>query len=108
IKDGINLATAFNSLDQRIERLHSEMSKRVQGIAPEINTLTEQIRKLNLQIVAMEAGGAMASDAGGLRTQRAEALKQLAGLMNISATETLTGSVNVSVNGQILVFEGTR
>ena len=35
-------------------------------------------------------------------------LKQLAGLMNISATETVTGSVNVSVNGQILVFEGTR
>lgn len=108
IKDGINLATAFNSLDQRVERLHSDMSKRVQGIAPEINTLTEQVRKLNLQIVAMEGGGAMASDAGGLRTQRAEALKQLAGLMNISATETMTGSVNVSVNGQILVFEGTR
>jgi flagellar hook-associated protein 1 len=108
IKDGINLAAAFKSLDQRVERLHTDLSKRAQGIAPEINTLTEQIRKLNLQVVAIEGGGATGSDAGGLRTQRAEALKQLAGLMNISAEETVTGSVNVSVNGQILVFEGTR
>ena len=108
IKDGIALANAINSLDRNVERLHSDMSTRVQGIAPEINTLTEQIRKLNLQIVAIEGGGATGSDAGGLRTQRAEALKQLAGLMNISATETTTGSINVSVNGQILVFEGTK
>ena len=108
IKDGIKLAQAFNSLDSRVERLHTDLSTRVQGIAPEINTLTDQISKLNLQIVAMEGGGATGSQAGGLRTQRAEALKQLAGLMNISATETVTGSVNVSVNGQILVFEGTR
>ncbi len=76
------------------------------GIAPEINTLTEQIRKLNLQIVQTEGGSA--SDAGGLRSQRAEALKKLAGLININANETVTGSMNVSVNGQILVFEGTR
>jgi flagellar hook-associated protein 1 len=108
IKDGIRLAQAFNSLDSRVERLHTDLSTRVQGIAPEINTLTNQISKLNLQIVAMEGGGATGSDAGGLRTQRAEALKSLAGLMNISANETASGSVNVSVNGQILVFEGTR
>jgi flagellar hook-associated protein 1 FlgK len=56
----------------------------------------------------MEGGGATGSDAGGLRTQRNEALKQLAGLMNISSAETASGSVNVSVNGQILVFEGTH
>lgn len=108
IKDGINLAQAFNSLDRSVERLHSDLSTRVQGIAPEINTLTDKISKLNLQIVAMEAGGASASDAGGLRVQRAEALKDLAGLINITATETITGSVNISVNGQILVFEGTK
>ncbi len=108
VKDGIKLAQAFSSLDLRVERLHTDLSERVQGIAPEINTLTQQISKLNLQIVAIEGGGATGSDAGGLRTQRAESLKQLAGLMNITATETVTGSVNVSVNGQLLVFEGTR
>jgi flagellar hook-associated protein 1 FlgK len=108
IKDGINLAQAFNTLDRSVERLHADLSTRVQSIAPEINTLTDKISKLNLQIVAMEAGGASASDAGGLRIQRSEALKDLAGLMNITATETITGSVNISVNGQILVFEGTK
>lgn len=108
IKDGIALAHAFNSLDRNVEQLHTDLSTRVQQIAPSINTLAEQIRKLNLQIVTTEGGGATGSDAGGLRTQRAEALKELAKLINISATETTTGSVNISVNGQILVFEGTR
>ena len=108
IRNGVDLVRQFNLLDQNVERLHSDLSTRVQGIAPEINTLTEQIRKLNLQIVALEGGGSTGSDAGGLRTQRAESLKQLAGLINISATETATGSVNISVNGQILVFEGTK
>lgn len=108
IKSGVNLAQAINSLDRNVERLHSELSFRVQGIAPEINTLTNQIAKYNLQIVAIEAGGTSGSDAGGLRTQRAEALKQLAGLVDLSATETITGSINVSVGGEILVFEGTR
>jgi flagellar hook-associated protein 1 FlgK len=108
IKSGVNLAQTINTLDRNVERLHTELSTRVQGIAPEINTLTEQIAKYNLQIVAVEAGGTSGSDAGGLRTQRAEALKKLAGLVDISATETSTGSINVSVGGQILVFEGTR
>jgi flagellar hook-associated protein 1 len=108
IKDGIALAEAINALDRNVERLHADISTRVQGIAPEINSLTEQIRKLNLQIVSIEGGGATGSDAGGLRTQRAEALKQLAGLININATETVTGSINISANGQILVFEGTK
>jgi flagellar hook-associated protein 1 FlgK len=108
IKDGIALAQAFNALDRNVEQLHTDLSTRVQQIAPEINTLAEQIRKLNLQIVTTEGGGATGSDAGGLRTQRAEALKELAKLININASETVTGSVNVSVNGQILVFEGTR
>jgi flagellar hook-associated protein 1 len=108
IKEGVALAQAFNALDRNVERLHSDLSTRVQQIAPEINTLAEKIRKLNLQIVTAEGGGATGSDAGGLRVQRAEALKELAKLINISASETVTGSVNISVNGQILVFEGTR
>jgi flagellar hook-associated protein 1 FlgK len=108
IKSGVNLAQTINTLNRNVQRLHTELSTRVQGIAPEINTLTEQIAKYNLQIVAVEAGGTSGSDAGGLRTQRAEALKKLAGLVDISATETITGSINVSVGGQILVFEGTR
>jgi flagellar hook-associated protein 1 FlgK len=108
IKDGIALAHAFNSLDRNVEQLHTDLSTRVQQIAPTINTLAEQIRKLNLQIVTTEGGGATGSDAGGLRVQRDVALKELAKLININATETVTGSVNVSINGQILIFEGTR
>lgn len=108
VKDGIRLAERINSLDQRVEQVRSDLSQRVQSIATEINTLTGQIQKLNLQIVTAEGGGTTGSNAGGLRSQRSEALSSLAKLIDIHTTETDTGAVNISVNGQLLVFEATR
>lgn len=106
IKDGVSLTQRINSLDRRVKGLHADLSSRVQTIASEINTLTEEIRKLNLQIVTTEGGGATGSDAGGLRSQRAVALTKLANLVEIKATESDVGAVNISINGELLVFEG--
>jgi flagellar hook-associated protein 1 len=108
VKDGIRLADRINSLDQRVEQVRADLSQRVQTIATEINTLTEQIQKLNLQIVTTEGGGTTGSDAGGLRSQRSEALSALAELVDIHTTQADNGAVNISVNGQLLVFEATR
>ncbi|TWU25554.1 flagellar hook-associated protein FlgK [Bythopirellula polymerisocia] len=107
VKDGVSLTQRINSLDRRVEVINADLSSRVQSIATEINTLTEQIRKLNLQIVTTEGGGTTGSDAGGLRSQRAVALTKLANLVDIKATEGKTGSVNISLNGELLVFDGT-
>ena len=107
IKDGVSLTQRINSLDRRVQGVDADLSARVQTIASEINTLTEQIRKLNLQIVTTEGGGTTGSDAGGLRSQRAVALTKLANLVDIKATESITGSVNISLSGELLVFDGT-
>lgn len=108
IADGVTLAQRINTIDRRVRAIYQDFSKRVENIAGEINTLTEQIRRLNLQIVTTEGGGATGSDAGALRSQRNLALKQLAEIANITTNEQSTGTMNVSVNGELLVFEGTR
>ncbi len=108
IADGLSLTQRINSVERRVRAIHQDLSGRVENIASEINTLTEQIRKLNLQIVTTEGGGSTGSEAGSLRTQRNSALKQLAEIANITANEQPTGTINVSINGELLVFEGTR
>jgi len=108
IADGVTLTQRINTVERRVRVIHQDFSSRVENISTEINTLTEQIRKLNLQIVTTEGGGSTGSDAGALRSQRNLALKQLAEIANVTVNAQPTGTINVSVNGEFLVFEGTR
>src|SRR5690606_24818684 len=66
---GQSLAREVNRLYQRGSTLHGELDRRVTSIAAEINTLTTQIRELNLQITGIEGAGLSGSQAGGLRTE---------------------------------------
>ncbi len=108
ISDGATLSQRINTLDRRARTLYEDFTQRVDDITTEVNTLSEQIRQLNLQITSAEGGGSTGSDAGALRSQRNLALQQLAEITNIKVTEQESGAVNVSVNGDLLVFEGTR
>ena len=107
IESGRLLTQAVNSLQQRVSTEFQDQDTRVKQIADEINTLTEQISNLNLQIVTIEGGGASGSDAGALRSQRGVALKKLAELADVTISETDTGVTNVSINGETVVFEAT-
>ncbi len=108
ISAGEELTQSINTLQRRINVEHSDLNTRVDQIADEINTLSEEIRNLNLRIVRIEGGGASGSDAGGLRSQRGVALKRLAEIADVEINETQTGIVNITSNGQFIVFEGTR
>lgn len=108
ISAGEQLTQTVNTLHRRVNIEYGNLNVRVNQIASEINNLTEEIRQLNLQIVKLEGGGASGSDAGGLRSQRGVALKRLAELANIETNEAPTGVINISLNGEFLVFEGTR
>ncbi|MGI9429748.1 MAG: flagellar hook-associated protein FlgK [Bythopirellula sp.] len=108
IESGKLLTQAVNSLQQRVGTEFQDQDTRVEQIADEINTLTAQISKLNLQIVTIEGGGASDSDAGALRSQRGVALKKLAELADVTINESDTGITNVNINGEILIFEATR
>ena len=73
----------------------------------DMNKLVTEIAKLNTQIIEMELGGAMVSEAVGLRDKRDVALEDLAAIVNINVEEQATGAVNVFVGGEYLVFDGT-
>jgi flagellar hook-associated protein 1 len=102
------LTTKINTLHQRVSTAYEEFSVGVDQLSSEINTLTEQVRGLNLKIVALEGGQSIANQAGGLRSQRNVALKRLSEIANVKITENRVGSVSVSLNGEVLVHEGTR
>ena len=105
---GKTLAQDFNRLNSRTEDLHERLDIRVNEITGEINKLSEEIRKLNLQITSIEGGGLSGSDAGGLRTQRDNAVAALAELIDIRVVEQPTGSLTVAVGGEFLVTDGVR
>ncbi|QDU57441.1 flagellar hook-associated protein FlgK [Aeoliella mucimassa] len=108
VLSGQKLASDFNGFASRAEALHEQLDVRVNQISGEVNALSEEIRKLNLEIVNIEGGGLSGSDAGGLRTQRDNAVAKLAELINIRVSEQPTGSLTVSVGGEYLVTDGVR
>ena len=69
---GIALTENINNLHSRVSDLQQQLDERVTADADEINSLTEQIRKLNVQIASTEGGDTSASEAGGLRVQAAD------------------------------------
>ncbi len=103
---GEGLAEAIRHLDSRVQDLREMTNSRVTNAASEVNVLVTEIAKLNTQIIETEQGGAIVSDAVGLRDKRDKALEDLARLVNIRVDEQRTGAVNVFVGGDYLVFDG--
>ena len=105
---GITLSTRINTLSRRVNTVYEEFGQGVDNLSAEINTLTEQVRKLNLQIVSLEGGNPTANEAGGLRSQRSVALKRLSEIADVKIAENQVGAVSLSLDGELIVFEGTR
>ncbi len=107
VLQGQTLTQNINRMAARAATLRADVNERVEGLATEINRLTEEIRTLNIRITQMEGGNVSASDAVGLRDQRLEAIQGLAKLIDIRVTEQESGGVTVYSGGDFLVFEGT-
>ncbi|BBO31882.1 flagellar hook-associated protein FlgK [Lacipirellula parvula] len=108
VQAGKSLATTINTLSRRVNTSYEEFGIEVNNLTDEINSLTDNIRKLNVQIVSLEGGNPTASQAGALRSQRSVALKRLSEIADVNVTENAVGAVNVTVGGELLVFEGTN
>jgi flagellar hook-associated protein 1 FlgK len=105
---GVALTENINNLDARVSDVQSQLDERVTADANEINDLSEQIRKLNVQIASTEGGDSTASEAGGLRVKRQTAVDRLSELLGIQVTEQPSGGISVAVGGDFLVFEGQK
>ena len=72
----------------------------------QVNQLVTEIAKLNTQIIEIEQGGTIVSDAVGLRDKRDKALGGSGQAGEHHVEEQATGAVNVFVGGDYLVFDG--
>ena len=86
----------------RAELYNAELST----AASEINKLARRIADLNVEIATLEGGGALDSDATGLRDRRYQDLEELAGYLDINIQEQSTGVINVFVGGDYLISNG--
>ena len=94
------VADTLNEVSQRLRSLRTEANEQVRNTIPEINSLAERIRDLNVAIQAVEVGGLHAND---LRDDRDVLVDELASLVNIVTREDDKGNYTVLLGGEELV-----
>jgi flagellar hook-associated protein 1 FlgK len=108
VSQGITLSENIVNLHDRVFDVQRQLNDRVTAVSDEINNLAEEIRLLNIKIASTEGGDSAASDAGALRVRRQNTVERLAELIGVRVVEQASGGVSVSVDGELLVFEGQR
>lgn len=108
-----DLTTVANTLNGTFSQLQSTAtqlgvdltgSSGSAGLLAQANQLIGQIGKLNVSIVAGNAGGL---DTNSLIDERRAAVAKLAGMLGVRTSENADGSLNVSSGGISLVSGGT-
>lgn len=105
---GNKLANAISDLDGRARSLRDNYDTQIEQSVGQINSLVEEIAKLNVRVTQVEGGSSGKSDAGALRAARNTAVNQLAELVSATVNEQPSGGLSISVGGEFLVFEGQR
>ena len=100
VQSANTLAQNFNLLSGRLDELAGGTFDEVRGLVTQANQLASNVADLNAQIVAIEANGTQAND---LRDTRAEQVRQLSELVDVSALERGAGSLDLLVGGRLLV-----
>jgi flagellar hook-associated protein 1 FlgK len=99
-----NLATAFNQSSTNLTTLQTNTNLSVTQSVNEINTLTAQIAKVNVQV--SEATGA-GQNPGAFVDQRQQLITQLSGLVDVSEINAGNGSLTLTTSsGAPLVVAG--
>src|SRR5271165_4239206 len=97
------LAGDFHSTAQNLDSIQAGVNQSVQQTVTQINTLTQQIAQLNLQVGAMQKLG---QDPGNLGDQEAQLIQQLSQLTNVNQIQTENGLTLTTGNGIPLVVGG--
>jgi flagellar hook-associated protein 1 FlgK len=98
-----NLAGDFHSTEQNLDSIQSGLNQTVGQTVTQINNLTQQIAKLNVQVGQMQKLG---QDPGTLGDQETELIQQLSQLTNVNQIQTENGLTLTTGNGTPLVVAG--
>ncbi len=100
---GQQLATDFNSTEQNLYSIQSGANQTVSQTVTQINTLTQQIAALNVQVGNMQKLG---QDPGALGDQETQLIQQLSQLTTVNQIQTEDGLTLTTGNGTPLVVGG--
>lgn len=89
-----NLATSFNGAARQLDEIQSSVNRSIEDAVNKVNILAGNVAMLNQEIIVAEGGG---SEAGGLRDQRQEYVKELSALVDVHYYEADDGAFYVSV-----------
>jgi len=98
-----NMVQQFQGIRNGLTQTKDEMNINLKGGIEEINTLDEQIAKLNERIVEAEAIGTKAND---LRDQRNKLIQNLSQLTDITYLEKDSGALTVMSKSGIALVDG--
>lgn len=93
---GSQLVDKMKELSANLDSIRQEVDSRLSLGVDRVNELTDQVARLNQEIVSVEGDGTTAGD---LRDARARALDELATLLPVKVTERDDGSVGVATSG---------
>lgn len=99
----LQLTSAFDNAADELQNVETGALGHLQDSVTQLNDLGSQVAKLNVEIVAAEAGGASAND---LRDARDRLIDQMAGLAHVRVTEQANGSASVVVENTLFVDAG--
>lgn len=94
------LVDTINDINDQLTQMQQEACGGVEDSVESINSLAQQVAKLNSQIKLGASSGASVND---LQDQRDELLDELSAKVNINVAEGADGTVNVSIGGISLV-----
>lgn len=108
VEEGRLLAEHISNLRQRLDGLRTSQTARVDSLVNEANGLIDEVQSLNRQISNLETNGLHSSDAGGLRTQRYDALNRLAQIIPVTYREQPNGVVDIYSGSEQVLYAGLK
>ncbi|QEG42281.1 flagellar hook-associated protein FlgK [Roseimaritima ulvae] len=99
------LTSAINQAYTDTQAAQVRANAQIPALAGNLNSITSRIADLNLEIMVLEGGRSLSSDATGLRDERYQLLGELAQIVDINVQEQANGSVSVFVGGDYLLAD---
>ncbi len=98
-----DVAIQFNQVASRLDDVHTLLNQSLVADVDQANSVIKDIASLNSQIIGVEASGGVAND---LRDARQERLEMLGTLTSMTATESSSGSLEVTIGGLSMISGG--
>ncbi|MBC7765430.1 MAG: flagellar hook-associated protein FlgK, partial [Hyphomonadaceae bacterium] len=103
-QNAINLTETLQYQYQKFTEIQQNQNESIKGTVSQINTLAENIRALNAQIVKLGTNGEETNE---LNDQRNNLIDQLTELVDIRVTEQSDKTVSIEIGGKTLVEGNT-